>query len=73
MSVVVHEVRRAVDRAHPRVVPTTLAPPIAQRLNAVLAEQARQDAAFPFVLGIERREQGFGGTVNLAGDWKYLP
>jgi hypothetical protein len=50
--------RRAVDRAHPRVVPTALAPPIAQRLNAVLAEQSRISEA------IERAELPFSEVAG---------
>src|SRR4051812_41650837 len=45
--------QRAFDRTHPRVLPSALAPPIAQRLQAVISEQGRiseaiQRADLPF-------------------------
>lgn len=45
--------RAALDKAHPRVTPAVLAPPVAQRLQAVIAEQGRigatiQRAELPF-------------------------
>jgi hypothetical protein len=45
--------RRAFDKAHPRVIASALAPPIAERLQAVEAEQSRIAAA------IERAELPF--------------
>src|SRR4051794_41506166 len=45
--------QQAFDRTHPRVLPSALAPPIAQRLQAVISEQGRiseaiQRADLPF-------------------------
>ncbi len=54
--------RRAFDKAHPRVLPSALAPPIAQRLQAVLSEQGRITQA------IERAELPFeevAGEVDV--------
>ena len=51
--------RQAFDKAHPRVLASALAPPVAERLEAVTTEQARIDAA------IERADLPF---AEVAGE-----
>jgi hypothetical protein len=51
--------RRAFEKTHPRVLPSALAPPIAQRLQAVISEQARISEA------IERADLPF---AEVAGE-----
>jgi hypothetical protein len=54
--------RRAFEKAHPRVLPSALAPPIAQRLQAVISEQGRISQA------IDRAELPFdevAGEVDV--------